>query len=98
MRAELHTCNSNSFGRLRFSEKVERTLARAAIPPVSRVATDAEIESVLERAGRLFPVAPLSAVNRMRERNPAILRVIEGVSDCDEPTMIAYLPLGRALP
>jgi len=93
MRAQLHTRNSNSFGRLRISEKVERTLARAAIPPVSRVATDAEIESVLERAGRLFPVAPFAAVKRMRARNPAIIRVIEGVSDCDEPTMIAYLPL-----
>ena len=93
MRAEPHKRNSNSFGRLRFSEKVERTLARTETPPVSRPASDAEIEAVLDRARRLFPVAPLSAIQRMRKRNPAIVRVIEGFSDAADPTMIAYLPL-----
>ena len=93
MRAEPHKRDSNSFGRLRFSEKVERTLARTESPPVSRPATDGEIEAVLEKAGRLFPIAPFSAIERMRKRNPAIVRVIEGLSDADDPTMIAYLPL-----
>ena len=93
MRAEPHKRDSNSFGRLRFSEKVERTLARTESPPVSRPATDGEIQAVLEKAGRLFPIAPFSAIDRMRKRNPAIVRVIEGLSDADDPTMIAYLPL-----
>lgn len=93
MRAEPHKRDSSSFGRLRFSAKVERTLARTETPPVSRPATDAEIEAVLDKAGRLFPIAPLSAIQRMRKRNPAIVRVIEGLSDADDPTMIAYLPL-----
>jgi predicted GNAT family N-acyltransferase len=93
MRAELHTRNFNSFGRLRFSEKVERCLARTLQPPVSRRATDSEIEAVLDKASRIFPVAPLSAINRMRARNPAIIRIIEGLSDESDPTMIAYLPL-----
>jgi len=93
MRAVPHKPDSDSFGRLRFSEKVERTLARTQSPPVSRPATDGEIQAVLEKAGRLFPVAPFSAIERMRKRNPAIVRVIEGLSDESDPTMIAYLPL-----
>ena len=93
MRAEPHNRVSNSFGRLRFSAKVERTLARTENPPVSRRASDAEIAAVLEKAGRMFPVAPIESVNRMRARNPEILRIIEGLSDSDDPTMIAYLPL-----
>lgn len=92
MRAEPNTRDSYSFGRLRFSDTVERTIARSPIPPVSRPATDAEIESVLERAGRLFPVAPMSAVTRMRERNPGVVRMIEGLG---EPAMLAYLPLSE---
>ena len=94
MRAEPQSRSSNSFGRLRFSEKVERILALPRTAPlVSRRASDAEIETVLEKAGRLFPVAPLSSVQRMRERNPAIVQVLEGPSDRDDPTIIAYLPL-----
>jgi predicted GNAT family N-acyltransferase len=93
MRAEPHTRNSNSFGRLRFSEKVERVLARSTTPPVSRRATEAEIEAVLAAAGRMFPVAPIEAVRRMRARNPSILRIIEGLGGSDDLSMIAYLPL-----
>ena len=93
MRAEPHTRNSDSFGRLRFSDMVERTIARTTTPPVQRRATDAEIAGVLEEAGRLFPVAPLAAVLRMRERNPGIVRMIEGMGAGTEPGMLAYLPL-----
>ncbi|CUS46852.1 MAG: GNAT family N-acetyltransferase [Pseudomonadota bacterium] len=93
MRAELQTPHRDSFGRLRFSEKVEHTLARASSPPVSRIATDAEIVSVLDEASRLFPVASLSAVQRMRERNAGVVRMIEGLGTRNESAMLAYLPL-----
>ena len=93
MRAELQTPHRDSFGRLRFSEKVEHTLARASNAPVSRMATDAEIVSVLDEASRLFPVASLSAVRRMRKRNAGIVRMIEGLGARNESAMLAYLPL-----
>ena len=98
MRVERHFDDSdsfgaNSFGRLGFSPKVQRLLERDTAPPVSRLATDAEINTVLEKAARIFPVAPLSAVTRMRRRNRTIIRVIEGLGDQDDPTMLAYLPL-----
>lgn len=93
MRAELQTPHRDSFGRLRFSEKVEHTLARASNAPVSRVATDAEIVSVLDEASRLFPVASLSAVRRMRKRNAGVVRMIEGLGKRNESAMLAYLPL-----
>ncbi|MFA6116148.1 MAG: GNAT family N-acetyltransferase [Sphingomonas sp.] len=93
MRAELQTPHRDSFGRLRFSEKVEHTLARASSAPVSRIATDAEIVSVLDEASRLFPVASLSAVRRMRKRNAGVVRMIEGLGARNESAMLAYLPL-----
>ena len=93
MRAEPHTQDSNSFGKLRFSEKFDRTLALKRDAMASRRATDAEIEAVLDKAGRIFPVAPLDAVQRLRRRNADILRVIDGLGESDDPTMIAYLPL-----
>ena len=93
MRAELQTPHRDSFGRLRFSEKVEHTLARASNAPVSRMATDAEIVAVLDEASRLFPVASLSAVRRMRKRNAGIVRMIEGLGARNESAMLAYLPL-----
>ena len=93
MRAEPYIRNRDSFGRLRFSEKVERTLARAKAAPVSRIATDAEIGSVLAAASRLFPVASFEAVQRMRVRNPGVVRMIEGLGAGHEAAMLAYLPL-----
>ena len=98
MRVERHFDDSDSFGadsfgRLRFSPKVQRLLERDSVAPRSRLATDAEINTVLEKASRIFPVAPLSAVTRMRERNRTIVRIIEGISNDDDPTLIAYLPL-----
>lgn len=98
MRVERHfddsdSLGADSFGRLRFSPKVQRLLSRDSVPPKTRLATDAEIGTVLEKAARLFPVAPLSAVTRMRERNRTVVRIIEGLSDADDPTLLAYLPL-----
>lgn len=93
MRAEPHKSETNSFGRLRFSETVERCLVRNPQQPASHLASEAEIEAVLNRAGQMFPVAPLGAVKRMQARNPAIIRMIDGLSAIDEPEMLAYLPL-----
>jgi len=95
MRAEPHKRDSNSFGKLRFSEKIDRTLALKPQAMMSRRATDAEIATVLEKAGRIFPVAPLAAVQHLRDRNADILRVIEGLGESNDPTMIAYLPLSE---
>lgn len=95
MRAEPHIRESNSFAQLRFSGTVERCLARNPATRISRTASDGEIKAVLERAGLMFPVATFEAVKRMRDRNPAIVRAIEGLGDAAEPAMLAYLPLSE---
>lgn len=96
MRVDTHSNDSNSFERLRFSRNVERCLARSSGELICRRATDDDVNEVLEKASRMFPIASREAVDRMRARNPNIIQMIEAVDGKDEPLMLAYLPLSEA--
>ena len=91
------TARPSSFGRLRFSDKVERCIAREGGRATSlRVAEWDEIERVLDAAAQCFPVAQPDAVRRIFDRNRYVFRAIDGAAAVGEVAMIAYLPLNEA--
>lgn len=89
--------HSQSFGQVRFSDKVERCIARyAAAGSTTRRATDEEVERLLTNAERTLTIASRTTVAAIRERNPDVMQVICTPGETNPLAIIAYLPLNSA--
>lgn len=95
MRIERVLTGSSSFGRIRFTPKVERAIERSKHAETSmRIATWNEVKVVLKAAAEMFDVASLVEVEAMWRRRPEIFRVVDGLHG-GRTAMIAYLPLNE---
>lgn len=89
----LHQSGAETPGRIDFSDKFERLVARSGIDSTDiSVATVEEVTAAVAMASTLLPISSLPAVLAIRAHNPECFRIVRS-GPLGECPMMAWLPL-----